>query len=234
MPEFLHGLNRHPDATRFEVEDGLVRHAAASLLAEKTTITSIIVDVEAHERIRPGATSESIHPARAFDAFITVSGTGDEVSTPNLADLVSEVAVIGASWKTSSTEISELQNPWVGAATPGPKITAFFRPASSVSSPEYRSGVEELATMVSSSLSDAGSRVIHLEDGAAPFATAMSFWFVNASSADDAFGAVLVEQLSDSSLVDSSSLVFVEAIEHRIVPNPNAWETTTGVSPPSG
>lgn len=232
MPEYLHGLICHPDVTRFEIEDSLVRHAAASLLSTETTITSIIVDVGVHERTRANDSSGSSHRALAFNAFIMISGTGDDASAPQLTDLVAEAAVIDGSWKISSSEISELGKPWVGQATPGPKITALFNPASSISSPGYRAGVEELAKTVCSSLSDAGSRVLHVEDSSAPFATAVSFWFANPAAAEDAAGAVLFEQVSESDLVDSGSLVFVEAIEHRIMPNPNTWETTTGVSPP--
>ena len=230
----FHALTCHPDVTRFEIEDGLVRTATASLLSQETTISSVIADVEIHAHSGFDAKSNvDIASIAQYNSSLLISSTDEAATSPeHLAELVAEVAVVGSSWRVSITELSELEKPWIGAATPGPKITVFANPDSAVDSPQYRSDIEELAGEVCAAIGDVGSRISYIDDGSAPFTTAISFWFASPRSAEAAVESGEFERMYDSALLESDSILFVESIEHRIIPNPNTWATTTGVEPP--
>ena len=240
MVQRLHGLSCHPDVTRFEIEDGLVRDATATLLSEATTISSVIVDLGIHPRTvvdsgdRVDSGDLDLSLIAGYNATMLITGEDDEAALPpNLADLVSEVAVVGSSWLVTTTEVAELDKPWIGAATPGPKLSAFFSPAAAADSLEYRTAIAELAAEICAGIGDVGCRISHIEDGPAPFTTAMSFWFSSPLRAEDAVRANRFDGLMSSGLTSTDSMLFVESIEHRVVPNPNIWATTTGVEPPA-
>lgn len=225
MHHRVYGLTSHADLTRFEVEDGLLRHTAPELLKAETSITAVTLDV---------AIADHAGQISDYDNQITISASDEADAAPtNLVELVSEVAIVKASAWFTITEVAELSTTWVGSATPGPKVTLHFDPASE-NSGSYRGDVEELAGTVAKSLGDVGSRVLHA--GAAgrwPRSTAISFWFPNRDAAKDAFDGDGFAGLTTSSLINNETLVIVQAVEHRVLPNPNTWTTTTGVEPPT-
>lgn len=233
MFQRLHGLSCHPDITRFEIEDGLVRHAAASLLREATTISSIVLDVSVHQRTGLPQ-SEADLPLLGYNALMAISAEDDEATSPsNLADLLAETAIVGASALFATSNVAELEKPWIGSATPGPKITAFFDASAGGDSADYRGKITEVAQLMCNDIGDVGCRITHSEGDAALFSTAISFWFAGPKAADDAVESGVFDRLTNSDLVDSNSLVCLESVEHRILPNPNTWTTTTGVEPPT-
>ena len=230
MHSRLYGLTSHPDVTRFEVEDGIVRNAVATLLGDETTINTVVVDVGASVR---EATLEdpNLNPDALHDVMIAIHAEVEADSEPpNLAELVADVAVVGGSWSISSTELAELEKPWVGTASPGPKVTAFARPTDA-DSPRYRAGIAELARETATTLGDVGSRVVHVEGTPGSFSTAISFWFPNPDAAKAAWDRDGFAPLIASDLIDQHSLALLEATEHVLAPNPNTWVTTSGVEP---
>ncbi len=235
MFQRLHGLICHADATRFEIEDGLVRHAPAALLAEETSVSSIVVDLGI--TARPDLLTEETDretPVPEHNALILITADDEESAQPaNLGDLVADVAIVGPSWASRTVDVAELAKPWLGAATPGPKISALFNPSGGVDSPQYRSDVQSLAEGACATFGDVGCRICFIDEGPAVFTTSISFWFASPQHAKDARATGGFEQLVYPTLIDSHSLSFVEAVEHVIVANPNIWSTTTGVEPPA-
>ncbi len=229
MHHVLYCLTSHPDVTRFEVEDGVVRQAAAELLSEETTIDTIAIDLGIF--VREGAAET---PAAGYDVLVSISGgTAEDVSPSEFAELVAEVAVVSSSTPISIDELSQLEKEWVGTTTPGPKVTAHFNPAASDSA-DYRDQIEALARSVVASIGNVGCRVVHSTptDGW-PFATSLGYWFANNAEAKEAFERDAFDLLSSSSLIAPNSFVLTESIEHRIAPNPNTWTTNDGVEPPA-
>lgn len=214
-----YGLTSHPDVTRFEVEDGIVRHAAAELLSEETTVDNITIDLGV--QVRQGSDESAL---AAFDTMMSISGvTEADVAPAMLADLIAEVAVIAAASPVEIIEISRLEKPWIGTPTPGPKVTAHVNPAAA-DSPAFRSGIQELAASVGVSLGDVGARVMFGEQSEAwPMTASISYWFPNARAAAVALEGERFHALVSSSLIQPDSVVLVEAIEHRVTPNPNTW-----------
>ena len=230
MAQRLHVLSCHPDATRFEIEDVLVRQTAASLVRKETALESVIVDVGVHVRasLRPDP-----HGFESFDALMWISGADHADTQPSeLESLVSEAALVTGSWSVSSHEISELSKPWLGQATPGPKVSIVFA-RTSADSPDYRAGLAALANETREFLGDVGCRIISVDDAGGPFDAAVVFWFANPEAADQAFRTNGFDRIITSPLVDRDSVVVLEMIEHRIAPNPNIWSTTTGLQPPT-
>ncbi len=230
MAETLHALTCHLDATRFEIEDILVRQTAASLVGQETGLESIIVDVgvEVRSAQAPEPTTLS-----SISALMWFSGATEAETRPTaLDDLVVEAALVTGSWEMTTYEISELSTSWVGQATPGPKITiAFNRTAGD--SPDYREELTEIAHEVAALLGDVGCRIAITDDETCPFEAAIVYWFASPSAAEQAFRTNGFDRVITSPAVDRDSVVVLEMIEHRIRPNPNNWSTTTGIQPPA-
>lgn len=219
MQHCSYALMSHPDVTRFEVEDGVVRHAAAELVSEETTIDNIMIDLGV--QVRRGNPE---HPVAALDTVLSISGaTEADVTPPGLADLIVDVAVVAATVPLEIVEVSQLEKSWIGTMTPGPKITAYWNPATA-DSPAYRSSVEELAATVASALGDVGCRVSFGERSDDwPVTTSISYWFANPGAAGDALAGDVFDALDNPDLVAPESFLLVEAVEHRVIPNPNNW-----------
>ena len=230
MAQTVHALTCHMDATRFEIEDVLVRQAAASLVSEATALETIIADVGIHLRSTPGTNASDLASVNAL-LWLTSENEAD-TRPPELDALVAEAAVVTHSWLVTTNEISELSKPWVGQATPGPKVSIVFK-RTTPDSPDYRTRLVELAGEVRDLLGDVGSRTAFADDDSCPFDAAIIYWFPSPEAAEQAFESNGFDRVITSSLVDRGSAVVLEMIEHRIKPNPNNWNTTTGIQPPS-
>lgn len=229
MAQTLHAFTCHLDATRFEIEDVLVRQTAASLVSEETPLESVTVDVGVQVRSTPGPDA---HGFESLHALMWLTGATDEATKPTQLDsLVAEAAIPMSAWSIATHEISELSQPWVGQATPGPKISIVFN-RTTADSPDYRAELAALAQEVAALLGDVGCRIATTDDSTCPFEAAIIFWFVNPEAAAQAFRTNGFDRVITSPLVDRDSVVVLEMIEHRIAPNPNNWSTTTGIQPP--
>ena len=225
MHHCLHGLTSHRDVTRFELEDGILREAAPELLREATGIDKITIDLGV--TVRRGA-SES--PVTRFDSTLLISGaTEADVAPTRLTDLLAEVAVIGATSRLEVTDVSQLEKSWIGTATPGPKLTAHIDKTIADSS-DSRERVHELATSICDSLGNVGCRVMFGDRSEQwPITTSISFWFPNKQSA-----VAALDSSAFDPLVEQETSLLVEAIEHRLAPNPNTWGTKIMGTDPAG
>ncbi len=227
MTNRLFALTSHPDVTRFEIEDALVREAPAELLGSETSISAITVDLGLAHR---GPSEVSV--LDQVDSFVCVSAeNAADDGTAQLPGLAAEAAIINGSWLARIEPIAELTRTWTGTATPGPKVTVVLRPIGA-DSPEFQKALIDAARTIAEELS-AGARATLLEEtDTAPFSAAIAFWFASISDAREAFATNRFAGLASVPGVDADSVGIYEATEHRILPNPNIWTTTTGLERP--
>lgn len=228
MQQRLHALSCHADATRFEIEDALVRDAPGELLAEETSIHEIGIDLGLVH-----LSQSTADPLGDINSFVTISAgePSDAVAEP-LAALAAVAARVSASWTLQTENITELQKAWVGTATPGPKVTAVFD-SSAAGSATYQDNIVQIIREMTSAWGDVGSRALFLDQGQdAPFSTIASFWFPTVSATQEALESDVLKKLTEAGNISSDSIGLYQGTEHRVFPNPNIWSTTTGLQRP--
>ncbi len=228
MQQRLHGLICHPDVTRFEIEDALVRQAASELVSKETSILEIDIDLGLFR-----LEQSSGDPLGNINSlFLVTADDSTDADAEPLAELIAEAAVVSTSWPVEVENISELEKAWIGTATPGPKITVAFD-SSAADSSSYRDNIVQTVRSVVAKLDDVGARSMFLDtDQDAPFSTAVSFWFPTPSAAQDALDGDALKSLTEAGNISSDSLGIYQGTEHRVFPNPNIWSTTTGLKAP--
>lgn len=227
MTERLFALNSHLDMTRFEVEDGLLRNAAADLLSNESAIETITIDIGL-QRL-PESVGE---PLGTIDSLFLIKASNPDDATPaHFEELVASTASVAGSWTVETIPVTRLKKSWSGTATPGPKLNAFFR--TDKTGDTSRERIVDVTGTIAADLGDVGSRVTFVSAGQeAPFESAISLWFADVASAKDALAGPAYTTFFNSSLVDRESLGLYRTTEHVLTANPNIWSTTTGVRPP--
>ncbi|MFT7474610.1 MAG: hypothetical protein ACI81L_001535 [Verrucomicrobiales bacterium] len=233
MYHAFYALAAHDDIEKFELEDGVVRHAGAALLAETSTIERIIVDAPSERRPEPPAD----RPAVPWESSITISAReAADCRPPELDELIFDVARVVGAWTVASVDVAEFERDWIGKATPGGKLSFLLRRSAGADQGSYENWLSDAMVECTNRLGDVGGRYVLPLDAFVPgaeFETIASFWFPNdealkTAMEGDGFGPLLA-----SHLVDHAATRTHFSVEHRLVPNPNAWASTDmAVEPP--
>ncbi len=223
MYDVFYTLDGHDDIAKLELEDGLVRHAAVELLSKRSFIRQIVVDVPRARSIDLGI------PARpaGFDASVRITADREEDAHPDaLADLVLDVANIVGTWTVANHETTELPKVWIGTATPGVKLMFLFNRAAGIDITSYDTWLQDAIASCESRLHDAGVRYfspLTASEHGDDFDTIAEFSFVSEDALDDAIEERALSPLVGSELLDPDSVRIQATIEHRLLPNKNAW-----------
>jgi hypothetical protein len=233
MYHAFYALAAHDDIEKFELEDGIVRHAGAELLAEASTIERIIVDAPSERRPEPAADT----PRVPWGSSITISARDAADCRPAALDeLIFDVALVVGAWTVASVDVAEFERDWIGRATPGGKISFLLRRSAGIDQSSYENWLSNAMIESTNRLGDVGSRYVLPRDAFVPgveFDTIASFWFpddhaLEAAVDGDGFGPLIA-----SDLVDRTATRTHLSVEHRLIPNPNTWTSTDmRVEPP--
>ena len=232
MHDAFYALAAHEDIAKLELEDGLLRQAAVELLSKRSSIRQIVVDLTRARSIDLGV------PARPadFDASVRITADSEEDAHPDaLADLVLDVASIVGTWTVANHETTELPKVWIGTATPGVKLMFLFNRAAGIDITSYDTWLQDAIASCESRLHDAGVRYFspltafqHGDD----FDTIAEFSFVSEEALDDAIDDRAFSPLVGSELLDPDSVRLRPTIEHRLLPNKNAWPVPDDATKP--
>ncbi len=228
MHNHLFTLRSHSDIAKFELEDGVVRSAAASLLADESTIRHLLIDMSTERTL--ALMSEVRTPQ--WESSVLISSTDEGDADANvLGDLVVDVASIIDHWPVMTIEVSDLEGSWVGSATPGPKVSFVVRRSSGIDSASFNAWLRDTLSDALAKSPGMGARALaplDTDDQAAPRDSILSFWFRNEAALNDAVSNQLFAQLLSAELIEADSIRLWSTVEHRLTPNPNAWAMPTG------
>lgn len=220
-------LRSHSDIAKFELEDGVVRTAAAGLLAEESTISHLLVDMSTERTL--ALTSEVTAPQ--WESSIVVSSADEsDANADVLGALVVDVASIIDHWTVMMIEVSDLDGSWVGSATPGPKMSFVVRRSSGIDSASFNGWLRDTLSDAVAKSPGMGTRAIAPldADGQTPRDSILSFWFSDEAALNDAVSNQLFAPLLGAELIEADSVRSWSTVEHRLTPNPNAWSMPTG------
>ncbi len=227
MHNHLFTLRSHSDIAKFELEDGVVRTAAASLLAEESTIRHILVDVSTERTL---ALMAEVHtPQWESSVLVSCADEGD-ADADVLGELVVDVASIIDHWPVLMIEVSDLDSSWVGSATPGPKVSFVVRRSSGIDSASFNGWLRDTLSDALAKSPGIGARSLAPldTDGQPSRDSILSFWFPNEAALNDAVSKQLFAPLLSAELIEADSIRLWSTVEHRLTPNPNAWAMPTG------
>lgn len=220
-------LQSHLDVTKFEFEDGVIRNAAASLLREESTIRHILADLPT-ERAFP--LDGDIDFPKWDGSILISSAEPDDVDPTLLAELLIDVAAVVENRSVTVIDGSDLEAKWVGTATPGPKISFVTEPGSGIDGPSFAAWMRDMLDDVAANYPGIGCRGIGPID-IAPSTSAdaiLSFWFPDSGLLDTALAERFYDPIVNAGLVEAGSVRAWSTVEHRLAPNPNAWDMPTG------
>jgi len=223
MYDGFYALAAHNDIAKFELEDGLVRGAAVELLSRRSSIRQIVVDLPRARSVDLGISSR---PA-GFDASMRITAESEDDAHPAvLADLVLDVANIVGTWSVANHETSELPKVWIGTATPGAKLMFLFNRAAGIDITSYDTWLQDAIASCDSRLDGVGvsyfSPLTAFQQGD-DFDTIAEFSFTTEDALDAAIEDRALSPLLGSELLDPDSVRVRVTVEHRLVPNENAW-----------
>lgn len=227
MHHHLFTLRSHSDIAKFELEDGVVRTAAAGLLADESTISQLLVDMSTERTL---ALTAEVHTPQWESSVIISSADEGDADADVLAELVVDVATVIDHWPVMLIEISDLDGTWVGSATPGPKVSFVVRRSSGIDSASFNGWLRDTLSDALAKSPGIGARAIAPldTDGQAPRDSILSFWFPDEAALNDAVTNQLFASLLGAELIDADSIRSWSTVEHRLTPNPNAWAMPTG------
>lgn len=227
MHHHLFTLRSHSDIAKFELEDGVVRSAAAGLLAEESTISQLLVDMSTERTL---ALMSDVRTPQ-WESCVIVSSTDEgDADADVLSELVVDVAMVIDHWPVMLIEVSDLDGSWVGSATPGPKVSFVVRRSSGIDSASFNGWMRDTLSDALAKSPGIGARAIAPldADGEAPRDSILSFWFPDEAALNDAVTNQLFASLLGAELIDADSIRSWSTVEHRLTPNPNAWSMPTG------
>jgi len=211
----------HQDIARLDLEDGLIRQAAASLTATASTIKEIVVDVPRERTIDLAGSNDG--PSASPAVVIEAEEEGD--TAVELDHLLAEVATVQSAWSAKLSTLIEPSREWAGVVTPGVKLRLSGSAAPGINSASFEQFVADsllrcadrcdglLALTLAQSIGQASNP---------PHAVA-GFSFVDDQALDAALVASAFTPFARSELMQAASLHIAAVSEHRIAPNPNTW-----------
>jgi len=210
MDRVLVTLRAHGDLTRLDLEDGLLRGALPALLDIESGLIGIDVDLRAEDQTPLG--DDGTGPS----AVLTFSGTADLPSVDEISAMVVEVAVVVDAYRVHSTEFGQIDDEWVGHATPGAKLVHFLHRANSASVDDVDAALDELTK----GLSNAIRHRVHEElVPSRPFDAIVTTRFPTLADLD----AAVAEGPSSFAAFDEATSDRVLVFEHRFRADPNHW-----------
>lgn len=227
MEHAFFALAAHSDVAKLELEDGIVRGAASAILRDQSTIARIVVDVPT-ERSRQ-LSVETL--ATSWDAVMIISAEDPaDCVPPNVDELLVDVATVSGQWNVTISELRDIEKDWVGAVTPGQKVSFVLQRSAGVDPASFDGWLSAAGQDCAERMDDGGCRVATPSRGTgdAPFDSVISFWFPTEQAFDDAIDSQLFASILTSHLVDNGSIQALWSVEHRRLPNPNAWEMPDG------
>lgn len=224
MHTAVYALAQHDDIAKFELEDGLVRQAAVSLLAAPSSIRSIAIHVPKAHEVSVGLGSR---PA-GYDALIEITAGEEHDTRPKEFDnLIFDVARPIGAWSVSTTQIAERSDEWIGTATPGITLTLLFSRAPGIDLNSYDGWLRDALMSCVERLDDCAVRMLSPSTVLLPgdeFETMLEFSFPTTSALEQAIADHAFAPVIGSELLDVGSIRSQSSVEHRLVPNENAWE----------
>ncbi len=213
----------HDDIARLDLEDGLIRNAAAALIANASTIDEIIVDVPRQRSIELGASGADSASAPAM--CIVAAELAD--TKPDLDDLLVEVATVSTSWPATISTLLEVDQDWPGPVTPGVKLRLSASAAPGIDGASF-------ATWITDSLHRCADRCEDLlavtalqpasdDDGPDALSVIGTLSFRDDAALDAALSSAAFAPFAESEMIAPESLRAAAVSEHRIRPNPNTW-----------
>lgn len=225
MPTLLYALVQHRDIAKFEFEDGLVRQAAASLLAEPSTISTIAVDT------LTSTTIENIGQppmgSTVIDALVRITAEEEVDARPvGFEELVSDVARVVGIWEVDVRDLAVRTDSWRGTSTPGVKLSLMLRRGPGIDLGSYEGWLRDETKSLLGSLDSAGVRTLvpRQPPGDDDFDTLLEFSFPTESALTTALANRTLAPILESELLEPSSLTVLATAEHILRPNENAWE----------
>lgn len=228
MHHHLFTLKPHSDVAKFEFEDGVIRHAAAELLANESTIRNLLVDIATERAL---ALNDSIRSPEWEASLLIGSDTIDDISVDRILELTADVASLVHHQPATLIDVSDLETTWVGSATPGAKVSFALRSASGIDTASFAAWMRDALDDAVTKSPGIGCRAIApIQEAVAgsPNEAILSFWFTDEASLNSAVADQLFNPILGAELVEPGSIRTWSAVEHRLAPNPNAWAMPTG------
>lgn len=228
MHHAFYALVRHDDVEKFELEDGLVRHAGKALLAEPSSLKQVALDIR---RAATDALGLGIGPTK-FEASIRLTASEEfDVRPAALPELVADVARIVGAFTITTHELADLGTSWLGTATPGTKLSYFLECSPGIDRSDHDRWIDDAMQSCLERMDGVAVRhhrpISELSPGIA-FDTIAEFTFPTEASLLSAAETHALTPLIGSELLDSASTRVLASVEHRLVPNQNAWDIRDG------
>lgn len=224
MNTVVYALSAHFDIAKFELEDGLVRQAAASLLAAPSTIAQITVDIATAGVVDV----DTPHSAPSFDAMLRIAADSmSDAQPPDLAELVADVVGVVGAWTVETSVLAERDDHWIGSSTPGVKLVAFLTSGPGIDRGSYDGWLRDAAMTCAAELDGVGVALVSPNDplvGVERFDTILELSFPGRAELEKALAEKTLQPILGSELLDLGKTQLVTTAEHRLVPNENAWE----------
>lgn len=231
MHTLLYALAQHEDIAKFELEDGLVREAAASLLAHPSTISDITIDTLTSatfdDRLPEGAGTSP----RGFDALLRITASDERDTRPNAFDeLVMNVARVVGRWPVTTREITSRSDSWRGTSTPGVKLNLLLSRGPGIDLSSYEGWLLDEVQAAVERTGSVGVRSISPIQGGDPasFDTLLEFSLPSQELLTSTLDEGHLSGILESELLDPAQLRVFATSEHVLTPNENAWELSEG------
>jgi len=221
MQHSFFALHRHPEVSKLEFEDCVLRQTAPALLSKECDISQVMVDVCTE---RPPALPVEALPVD-WDASIVISAaSADGSPSTQINALLADCAVISGQWRVSLLEVADLSEAWTGTATPGHKLSFVMEPGSGIDPASFETWLRnDLFDAVRLEKREVGARAILPAPDAEVGRAVVSYWFSDTTSRDAAISGHLFDSVLGSTLINRDSLATFMSVEHRLSPNPNTW-----------
>lgn len=218
MHHWLHTLTPHGDINKFEIEDGVIRQAVATLLSERSSITEVTVDIPRD------ASDQSLDVDRAEDnVLIAVSAEEAIDANRDISELVSDFATIRRSGSVDRLEIAARERSWPGTATPGTAVRLRAELARDIDTPSLTSWLEEALEQCAVKLPSVGIEAMVGRGEDALTSVNVSLTFPKGEDPTTTLSAREFTDFFEGEVLDPATLTADLFTEHRIAPNPQTW-----------
>lgn len=220
MHHQLFTLRPHGDVNKFEVEDGAIRGAVATLLSERSSITDVLVDIP---RVLE-KTQDAFDVPGADDAVLIAISAEEEIDAqPDMSKLSENFATVATQGEVDRIEVVERDRSWPGTATPGTAVRFRANSAPGIDTPSLTNWVKEVLLQCAEKLPDVGIRTM-MATGTSDLTTVnISLSFPPGADPADTLTSRALKPFLDSELLDTGSLTVNMITEHWIFPNPQTW-----------
>ena len=195
------------------------------MLAEESDLVQITVDVCTE---RPAGLPVAAEPVEWDASIVVSSASAIDIDSTEVDDLLVDSAMVSGRWNASVFEIADLAESWPGTATPAKKVSFVLEPANGTAHATFETWLEnDLQEATQRSADPVGARAIVPVNGSTDQPTVVSYWFPTNAVLEGWVRDGLFDSLVESALVERSSIRTYMSVEHRLVPNPNAWSMPT-------